>query len=141
MNKTYTRRKIREIILKILFALDINKSFSQDEILNGILLTLEVPENVKEFIKNIVNGIIKHKKEIDNKISPKLINWSISRLPIIDRNILRISVYELLYLNEIPHKVSINEAIELAKRYSTSKSPSFINGVLDSIYNEIYNSF
>ena len=81
----------------------------------------------------LVEGVFKNKDEIDALIDETSENWKIDRMAVVDRNILRFSVYELLYVDDIPPSVTMNEAIELAKRYGAEDSPSFINGILDKI--------
>ncbi len=93
--------------------------------------------NEKDFIKNIVNGVIKNIVEIDKQISKHAPEWPINQITNIDRNILRIGIYELVYDDSIPSKVAINEAIELAKTFGGESSGKFVNGVLGSVYKSI----
>lgn len=86
-----------------------------------------------EFALTTLKGIQEHLEEIDNKIQDNLVKWKLNRLANIDRTILRIATYEIMFNEEIPNKVSINEAIELAKKYADDKSPAFINAVLDKV--------
>ena len=90
-------------------------------------------ENIRQFANLLLEGTMAHQKTIDKAIQSVTTNWTLPRMPVIDRCILRSATYELLYLVDIPPAVSINEAIELAKTYSTDDSPKFINGVLDKI--------
>ncbi|MBU0566615.1 transcription antitermination factor NusB, partial [bacterium] len=90
-------------------------------------------EEVKEFAKRLIEGTAKNIETIDELIKNQAKNWQFSRLAYVDRNILRFSIFELLYCPDIPKAVTINEAIELAKTYSTADSPKFINGILDKI--------
>lgn len=92
---------------------------------------------IENFTKTLVKGTIKNLSTIDQKISSAALNWSIKRMPCLDKNILRMATFEMLFLEDIPVLVSINEAIELAKKYSTDDSPKFINGVLHKIKEEI----
>lgn len=92
-------------------------------------------EEVKEYAVNIVKTFLDHKEEIDAKISEHAKNWDVERLVKIDRDILRIAVTEILYFDDVPPSVSIHEAVELAKKYSTEESSKFINGILGSIVN------
>ena len=94
-------------------------------------------EKEQDFIKNTIKGVIEHQKEIDKIISHYAPNWPLEQITIIDRNILRIGIYELKFNKEIPNKVAINEAIEIGKKYSGPASGKFINGILGSIYNDI----
>ncbi len=123
----------REIALQVLYQLEIRG----DEIINEIDSFCKEQANdadISDFAITLVHGCIQIMKEIDKKISSTSEKWDLHRMPIIDRNILRMACYELLYMDDIPHKVSINEAIDLAKKYSTKKSGLFVNGVLDKVY-------
>lgn len=91
----------------------------------------------KEFVKETVNGVIDNLTQIDEIIQKYATNWPIDQITIIDRNILRIGVYELKFNEKIPAKVAINEAIEIAKSYGGQTSGKFVNGVLGAIYNDI----
>ena len=128
------RTLAREFALRILY---------QSEILRReIKLTaehswegLEDPDpTVKDFAQRIVDGVAQHIEDINKKISQYATNWQLKRMAIINRNILRIGVFELLYADDIPPKVSINEAIELAKKYGDLESSKFTNGILDKIH-------
>lgn len=90
-------------------------------------------EELLPFFETLVEGVIAHKAEIDRIISTNSKNWKLSRMPSVDRNIMRIAVYELFYCKDIPAKVSINEAIDIGKKYGTPDSGPFINGILDSV--------
>lgn len=90
-----------------------------------------------DFIKNTVDGVVQYQKDIDKIISDYAPNWPLDQINIIDRNILRIGVYELKFNNEIPHKVAINEAIEIAKTYGGPTSGKFVNGVLGAIFKDM----
>lgn len=91
------------------------------------------PDYVREFANPLVEGTFEHREAIDSAIRSSADNWTLERMPIVDLCILRSATYELLYLVDIPPAVSINEAVELAKTYSTDDSPKFVNGVLDRI--------
>ena len=95
------------------------------------------PENVRIFAAQLVRGTLSHRTEIDQFIKQNAINWSLERMAVVDRNILRYAVYELLYEDVIPPKVTINEALDISKKYSTPKSSAFINGILDHIHHTI----
>lgn len=125
------RRKAREYALQMLYQHDVSHDF--EHLLDGFWSSKDVPENVKEFTNNIVEGVIKNLSLIDGKINQSASNWSIDRMAVVDRNILRMATYELLFINDIPVKVTINEAIEIAKRYGGEDSSSFVNGILDRI--------
>jgi len=125
------RRKAREYALQMLYQYDLSRE--SEYLLDGYWSGKEITENVKEFSNNIVEGVIKNLSIIDNKISRSASNWSIERMAAVDRNILRMATYELLFMNDIPVKVTINEAIEIAKRYGGDDSGAFVNGILDRI--------
>ena len=125
------RRKAREYALQMLYQYDLSRE--SEYLLDGYWSGKEITENVKEFSNNIVEGVIKNLSVIDNKISQSASNWSIERMAVVDRNILRMATYELLFMNDIPVKVTINEAIEIAKRYGGDDSGAFVNGILDRI--------
>jgi N utilization substance protein B len=93
-------------------------------------------EGKDEFAERIVLGVLEHGREIDRLIERYSENWRLHRMNIVDRNILRMATFELLYCNEIPPKVTINEAIDLGKRYGSEDSGSFINGILDRLQKE-----
>jgi N utilization substance protein B len=89
--------------------------------------------SIKEFAISLARGTLEHIKTIDAAISSHAQNWHLERMAVIDRNIMRMACYELLYVNDIPAKVSINEAVDLAKKYGDTESGKFVNGILDKI--------
>ncbi|MBN2096932.1 MAG: transcription antitermination factor NusB, partial [Candidatus Omnitrophica bacterium] len=95
-----------------------------------------VEKSIKEFAVQLVQGTLKNLGQIDELISKYAQNWQLKRMAVIDRNILRLGCFELLFLEEVPPKVAINEAVELAKRYGDSDSSKFVNGILDKINKE-----
>lgn len=92
--------------------------------------------DVREYAGDLITGVIEHLSTIDAVIVRVAANWKISRMAAVDRSILRMAVYEILFLSEIPGAVTIDEALDIAKKYSTSESPSFINGILDRVVKE-----
>lgn len=126
------RRLSRELALKVLFQIDLVNT-NMEEALKYNFESNELSKEVKEFTIILVRGVISNLAEIDQEIKSYTNNWSLERITNIDRNILRIAIYEILYMNNIPKSVSINEAVELAKKYSTKSSFSFVNGVLGKI--------
>ncbi len=126
-----SRRKAREMALQGLYTIDLVGSWEEDpqEVLYEKLLW---PSSVP-FAEKILAGIREHRLAIDQSIESHADYWSISRMSLIDRNILRIAAFELLYCSDIPRRVSINEAIELAKLYGTLQTKSFLNGILDKV--------
>lgn len=128
------RRRSREFALQVLFQLNITK---QDPI-EAFAQSQEnfLKKESDEFAEQIVLGVQEHLQEIDRLIEKYSENWRLDRISLIDRNILRMAIFELLYCEEIPSKVTLNEAIELGKRFGTDDSGSFINGILDRIQKE-----
>ena len=129
------RRKSREFALQVLYQLDITK---QDVIktLAQFQDHFSGNEERDDFMERLVLGVLEHCQEIDRLIGKYSENWRLVRMNIVDRTILRMAIFELLYCEEIPPKVTLNEAIELGKRYGSEDSGSFINGILDRIQNE-----
>lgn len=126
------RRLSREITLKILFQIDL-ANVNMEEALKYAFENNIFSEEVKEFVLLLVEGVVSNLSEIDKIIINYAKNWSLERITNIDRNVLRVAIYEILYLDNVPKNVSINEAIELAKKYGTKSSFSFVNGVLGKI--------
>jgi transcription antitermination factor NusB len=128
------RTKGREIALKILYQAEITRR-PIPQVTEFVWTQMEkLDSNVKEFTDRIAEGVAKHAEEIDKYIQDNATNWQLKRMAIIDRNILRVGVYELLYASDIPPKVTINEAVELAKKYGDIESSKFVNGILDKIH-------
>lgn len=127
------RRRAREYALQFLFQSDFGDGKHRKNNLKQFLSEKENDPEVKNFASEIINGTISALDEIDSVIKKTAEHWVLERMAAVDRNILRFAVYELLYCNDIPSAVTINEAIEIAKKYSTSESAAFINGILDKI--------
>lgn len=128
------RRTAREKALQALFQIDVSDIESKEAMTHA----LDGAES-DAFFENLVLGAVEHQSEIDRLISKHLVNWKLDRIANVDRAILRTAVYELLYLEDIPANVTINEAIELAKSFGDDKSGKFINGILSSIQSELSN--
>ena len=126
------RTRARELALQALYQLDIQGEDFASEVA-GFVGDEETDAETVEFALALVRGVALEREELDARISSVAQNWDISRMAVIDRNVLRMATYELLFREEIPPKVSINEAIELGKRFSTKNSGAFINGILDRI--------
>lgn len=125
------RRKSRELLMQLLFEISINKQEYEKTIENFKENTDENLEDVDmEYIIDILKGVQENCNILDEKIEENLINWKLYRLPKIDLAILRLCTYEIMFRDDIPDKVAVNEALELAKKYADYKSSSFINGVL-----------
>ncbi len=121
--------------MQALFCIDTLKNES-DELLEGLSGILKLAPDTQRFYMTLIKGVIDNKSRIDQLIEQFSSNWKISRMGCVDRNILRIAAYELLYCQDIPPKVSINEAVDIGKLYGTEESGSFINGILDGIYQQ-----
>lgn len=135
-----TRHLIRTVILQSLYEWDFyNQKKDLVAILDRNLAEFAPGIDEPEFAWKIMKGIAEHIKDIDNVITKAAPEWPLPKIAVIDRNILRIGLYELLYAdpNEVPSKVAINEAIELAKNYGGPNGARFINGVLGTVYREI----
>lgn len=122
------RHIAREKAFQILFQLDM----IDEDIERAIQELLDEEEN-DEFLYNLVKGVARERSTIDEKISANLEKWSFNRIPSVEKTVLRIATYEINFLPDIPENVSINEAVELAKRYGDEKSGRFVNGVLSKI--------
>ncbi len=123
--------------MQILFQLDLTGRELNDELLNEFWEGNDEDNDVKAFTSNIVKTTRENLNQIDETIKKAAEHWSLDRMAVIDKNILRAATYELLYRMDIPPSVVINEAIEIAKKYSTEDSAPFINGILDKIAHEI----
>jgi len=130
------RRKSREFALQVLYQLNLSKQ----EALHAITQFQEhfmASGEADPFQKSLVLGVLDHCPELDRLIEKYSEHWCLDRINVIERNILRMAIFELLYCEEIPPKVTINEAIDLGKRYGSEDSGSFINGILDRIQHEV----
>ncbi|MBF0488040.1 MAG: transcription antitermination factor NusB [Nitrospirae bacterium] len=128
-----TRRQAREYVLQALFQYEFTKSVSGRQEIKEGLVYKSPSDDILEFIEDLIGGVIKHLEEIDDIIQSVSKHWELQRIASVDRNIIRFAVYELLYRADIPAAVTINEAVDIAKKYSTLESFSFINGILDTI--------
>lgn len=126
------RTKARECALQILYAIDINKADNNQTIADYWQFHQE-DDIVKRFATDLVGGTVEKQQNIDGLIKRYTDNWRIERMAVIDRNIIRMATFELLFTEDIPPKVAINEAVELAKKYGDEESGRFVNGVLDKI--------
>ena len=126
------RREARELALQLLYALELNPIDIQE----GLRLSREnsrAAEGVRLFAEELVAGVMANRGELDKKIVEKSKNWAISRMAKVDLNILRLALFELMFREDIPRNVTINEAIEVAKKFGSEESPAFINGMLDEM--------
>ena len=138
------KRTTRYICLQLLFASEISNEYKKDDLLDNFFQKSSEPlvENIKksqiDYIEKLYETTISNKDEVDKIIEKKLNNWEMKRVAAIDKVILRMSISEMLYIEEVPPKVSITEGVEIAKVFSTDDSSSFVNGILDAVYNKIY---
>ena len=130
------RRRSREIALQVLYQMEVIE-VPPEEALRLYYQCFDSPLELRPFCEELVRGVYLHKLEIDGVIASASEHWRLERMSIVDRNILRIALYEMLYCSSIPPKVSINEAIDLGKMYGSSESGSFINGILDHVLPEL----
>ena len=126
------RRQAREAALKLLYALEMTHAGLGD-VLAASWTTTVVPQEVREFTTALVTGVMAHRQDIDVLIQASSMHWSLERIGLVERNILRFAIYELLYMPDIPPKVTMNEAVEVAKRYGAEEASVFVNGILDRI--------
>ncbi len=127
------RSRGREVALQVLYQLEQNSGFSPAEVQRFSNRRLLGEKPLLEFTLGLIAGVRENRAKIDETIQQVAENWRLDRMAAIDRNILRLGAYELLFLPEVPSKVAINEALELAKRYSTAQSSRFVNGILDKL--------
>jgi N utilization substance protein B len=130
------RRRAREYALQILFQIDFKGKEVNNKDLAEFWSDKQESEDVKKFAEDLVRGTIKNLDNIDSRIEKVAENWVLKRMAAVDRNILRFAAYEILYRKDIPSAVTINEALEIAKKFSSSEAAPFINGILDRLAKE-----
>jgi len=126
------RRRAREVAMQALYYMDKSRG-DREEMFELFCRSFPPSKKMHLFFTKLVDGVLSSRPEIDLIIEGHSSNWKIGRMACVDRNILRIAVYELLWCGDIPAKVTINEAIDIGKKFGTEESGSFINGILDSI--------
>lgn len=126
------RRKARELALQMLFQHDVAGN-DPDEIIETFEDIQRVRPNIREFAIRVFRGTLEKQAEIDKIVVEQTENWRIERMPVVDRNLIRMAIYEMKYLDDTPKLVILDEAIEIAKRFGTNKSSQFINGILDGV--------
>ena len=131
------RRKAREIALQVLYQIDVTE-VGVDEAVQLFRDGFGIPEEAAEFSTQLIRCTADHLREIDDLIKACSEHWSLERMSKVDRNILRVAVSEFLYFDDIPPKVTLNEAIDIGKNYGSDNSGSFINGILDAIYSKLW---
>jgi len=126
------RRKARVLALQALYEID-SVGHKTEEVVTRLLANEALSDENAAFTRELVSGVIQNKEKIDQNIRRFAPAWPIEQIPVIDRNILRLAIFELLFDNKAPVKVAINEAVELAKKFGSDSSPKFVNGVLGSV--------
>lgn len=132
----HQRRKAREVTLQVLYALDVQEIGPQ-EAMNLFWANFDAPAEARKFSSFLIEGTWENRAQIDELISGNSENWTIARMSRVDKSILRMAVYELLYCQDIPPKVTLNEAIDLGKVFGSENSGAFINGILDALYGKL----
>lgn len=130
-----TRRRVREVVLQVLYEEDINPARKISNSSQFLETRMRKNKPLVAFGEELLSGVRKNRKDIDQLIGQNAANWSVKRMATIDRNILRLATFEMIWAN-VPGRVIINEAIELAKRYGHHNSGQFVNGILDRILRE-----
>lgn len=131
------RRKARGLALQALYEIDATEH-EKTPVLESLLNEVSLSEENRAFIRKLVDGVLQNKEKIDLHIKNFAPAWPIEQIPIVDRNILRLAIFEVLLNNKVPVKVAINEAVELAKTFGSESSARFINGVLGSVSSLVY---
>jgi len=130
------RRKAREYALQLLFQIDFTKRELERKDIEEFWSGKKESGDIKEFTEKLIKGTIESLDEMDSIIEKATENWFLKRMAAVDRNILRFAAYEILHRKDIPYAVTINEALEIAKKYSSAEAASFLNGVLDKLAKE-----
>jgi transcription antitermination protein NusB len=131
------RRKARECALQMLFQYDVSRQAVNELVETYWGEMAEAADDVRDFATELAVGAITHQAEIDERIRLRTEHWRIPRMAVVDRNLLRLAVYEFLYQPQTPKTVAINEALEIARRFSTQEATQFINGILDAIKRDL----
>jgi N utilization substance protein B len=131
------RRRARELALQLLYQLDLGGERDAETTIDEFWGQQTVPEDVRVFADNLVRGTKAHQPKIDELLGRFAEHWELDRMAVVDRNVLRVGVFELLWGHEVPPKVAINEALEIARKFSTEDSIRFINGLLDRVRREM----
>jgi N utilization substance protein B len=128
-----TRRAVRELVVQFLYQFDMSGGSLDEALLMFWQTQAEVEATGHKFAEELVRGVLEKRAAIDEKIARYTENWDLPRIAAVDRNILRLAMYEMLFRDDIPPIVSINEAIDIAKKFSTRESGAFVNGILDRL--------
>ena len=136
MKQMGTRRKGRECTLQLLYQHQL-KVDDSIYIPDNFWVEQEASPESREFAQKLFDGVVNHIAELDSLINEHSDHWRIDRMSVVDKNILRLAAYELRYCEDIPRKVTLNEAVEIAKRFGTTESGAFVNGILDNLVNKV----
>lgn len=126
------RKNARVGAMQLLYSMELNKDFSHESI-EKFFENYDFSESEQSYINSVISELVNNLDSVDKVLSDNLQGWTIQRLATVDREILRVAIFEFLYRKDIPVEVSINEAVEIAKKYSSEESPKFVNGILASI--------
>lgn len=129
------RSRARQVVLQLLYQDDLNPEISAAAVAQFLRKELKRNASLTVFALSLLDGVRERRRELDEVLDAKAKNWSVQRMTAVDRNILRLGAYEILYA-ETPGQVAINEAVELAKQFGDQQSPSFVNGILDRVMHE-----
>ena len=127
-----SRRLARQVAFQTLFQIDLASS-DVDTALEQRLADIELDEENREYVERMVRGVIEQQRAIDNQIAAVSKGWHVHRLGFVDRSILRLAIYEIVFVDEVPVRVAVNEAVELAKEFGDEESPKFVNGLLGTV--------
>jgi transcription antitermination protein NusB len=126
------RHKARTLAMQALYEID-SAAREPESVVERLLESNKISEENAAFVRELVTGAVKHQKEIDGQVKKFAPAWPLEQMAMVDRNILRLAIFEILYDNKVPVKVAVSEAIELAKSFGSESSPKFVNGVLGSV--------
>jgi len=127
-----TRRQARVVALQTLYEVD-SVGHEPSLVLDRLIDEAGLPPSGEQFARDLVNGVVANRDELDRIITEYASSWPVDQIAAVDRSVLRLAIYELTFSREVPPKVAINEAIELAKVFGSESSPKFVNGVLGSV--------
>lgn len=130
------RRQARELAVQFLYGYELNRQ-EREEALSRFGEKIRLPAAARNFTEDLIRGVLDHLEEIDRSIDGRARNWDLDRLALVDKQVLRLALYELQYRDDIPAAVTINEAVEIAKKFSTPQSGRFVNGILDRVREEL----
>lgn len=131
------RRKARELALQILFQAEVGNLPIEEAMETTLAEATDMDEEICHYATQLVRGVWEQKAKLDNQIQSVATNWTVERMAAIDRNLIRMALYEILHIPDVPYRVAINEAVELAKEYGTTESRRFVNGVLGALVRKL----